>query len=321
MLAFIATYLIAALILEVMRRRVKKPLLIRSGRKHLPWKLNYSFGWWGIEEYLAAATVGSFVLLVIFTFWIYAGVPISRKLGWVFWILLCLSSSALSIRHFKLVKMFKAHAWWLTLFGALITIGFGLVASAYADFFILTYTRTDAAQFPVAQKTLGMLLLMFFWVYSVTLLIAGAVSIGYPLMHETLSPTASIKNYCLPAQFGKKYKSGRNELRHATLRVIAVSGLLITFISISGVWALIFAHAEEAVQETLVFASFHLHPRDCGIPGMPQGAKAALISEKHAVVAIPEAKGYAFETMPCEVLSARALRDEAAKRLKQDDYL
>jgi F0F1-type ATP synthase membrane subunit c/vacuolar-type H+-ATPase subunit K len=321
MLAYIATYLFFAFLLEVARRCMDGPLFIRTRSKHFPWKLNYSIRWWGVDEYLAALTLGSLGLLLLLALWAKLASPVDLGAVLQVWVTLCLSSLVLSIRYFNLVARFKENFWWLALIAALITLGLGQFASAWADYFIVHYTRTEATQFPVAQKSLTLLVLAFIWLYAATMLISVIVIVVYMFMNE-MKPTfrESVKRDPLSAPFLKKYKPGRTDIRRAAMRWIVLG---VSLFSVSSSWSVldfVLAHAEEGVQETLVFAAFHLHPRDCAIPGMPQGARAALISEKQAVIAIPEAKGYVFETMPCDVQSTRVLEEEAAKRLKQDDY-
>jgi hypothetical protein len=321
MLVYISTYLIAALILEVIRRNMKAPLFIRTRLKHFPWKLNYSLGWWGTDEYLAAVTAGSFLLLIVFTFWVAFGSSISKLVGWGLWAIISISSSVLFIRYFKLIPKLLANIWWLTLLTALIAIGIGQYSSILADNFIVSYTRTDAGQFPAAQKAIGVVISVFLWTFFASLILGilafGAFVILNILAQSSVDP---LKHLRLPPQFGRGYKPGRSEIRFRSLRMIVLGGPFFTFLSLLYMWEFPLTHADEGLQETLVFSSFHLHPRDCAIPGMPQGARAALISEKQAVIAIPEAKGYVFETMPCDVQSTRVLEEEAAKRLKQDHY-
>lgn len=79
-------------------------------------------------------------------------------------------------------------------------------------------------------------------------------------------------------------------------------------------------HAEQALQETLVFSSFHLHPRDCGIPGWTPEAWVALIDNSQAVLAQKTAKGYSFSTVNCEMQTNEALRRTTIDRLKRDYY-
>ncbi|WP_129974260.1 MULTISPECIES: hypothetical protein [Pseudomonas] len=321
MLPYIATYLIFAFVLEVARRCMDGPMFVRTGSKHWPWKLNYSIRWWGVDEYLAALTLVSLALLLLLALWTRLGSPADLSVVLQVWVTLCLSSLVLSIRYFNLVAKFRENFWWLALTAALITLGIGQFASAWADYFIVHYTRVEATQFPVAQKTLTLLILAFTWLYAATMLGSLIVIVTYMFMNE-VKPTfrESAKRDPLSAPFWKKYKSGRSHIRRATMRWIVLGVSLFTVSSSWSVWVFVLKHVEEGVQEALVFASFHLHPRECAIPGMPHGARAALISEKKAVVAIPGAKGYVFETMPCDMQSIRVLKDDAAQRLKLDDY-
>ncbi|MCI9873669.1 MULTISPECIES: hypothetical protein [Pseudomonas] len=322
MLVYISTYLIAALILEVIRRNMNAPLFIRTRLKHFPWKLNYSCRWWGTDEYLAAITLSAFVLFLVLGIWIRLGIPIYKPYGWGLWAIICICSSVLSIRHFGLVRKFVANIWWLTLTAAVIAVGFGLFANALADAFIVNYTRIDAAQFPIAQKSLGMLMLVFCWIYSGTLLLSVVVIFAY-FYANVMTPDSAdpLKDICLPPQFGKGYRTGRSETRRKSMRLIVLSGSLFTVLSSWNFWDVVISHAEETVQETLVFASFHLHPRDCDIPGRPQGARAALISEGRVVVATPVSKGYVFETLKCKMQSIEQLQRQSSDRLKLDYYL
>lgn len=79
-------------------------------------------------------------------------------------------------------------------------------------------------------------------------------------------------------------------------------------------------HADEALQQTLVFSSFHLHPRDCGIPGWTPETWVAIIDDSQAVLAEKTAKGYSFKIVKCEIQTTESLRHEISERLKQDNY-
>lgn len=321
MLPYIATYLLFALILEVIDRCTDRPLFIRRIGTHFRWKLNYSIRWWGPQEYWAAVTLGSVGVLVMMLFWMKLGASIDKGIGRFFLVVICLSSAVLSIRHFNLIAKFKAHAWWMTLLTALITLGFGLLASAFADSFILNRTRIDAAQFPVAQKTLTTLILVFFWASFVTVLISVAVllvsffmSIKTPTFFET------IKRNHLVASHWKAYKRGILDKRRSLMLSSVFIGAIFTVLIALMYWEYILQHAEDVIQETLVFSSFHLHPRDCGIPGRSQDSWAALVSDGRAVIATPSRRGYTFETLPCHMQSAVEVRNAILQRLKLDDY-
>ncbi|MFJ7792701.1 hypothetical protein [Pseudomonas sp. NPDC096950] len=321
MLPYIATYLFIAFILAIIDRFTDRPLFIRTHSKHWPWKFNYSIRWWGAQEYWAAITLGSVLVLFMLLFWIEFGGSLNKDIGRFFLVVICISSAVLSIRHFNLIAKFKAHAWWMTLLTALITVGFGLLASAFADSFILNRTRIDAAQFPVAQKTLTTLILVFFWASFVTVLTSVAVivvsffmSITTPTFFETL------KRNHLVASHWKAYERGVLEKRRSLMLASVFIGSIFTVMIALIYWEYILQHAEDVIQETLVFSSFHLHPRDCGIPGRPQDSWAALVSDGKAVIATPSHRGYTFETLPCHMQSAPEVRSAILQRLKLDDY-
>jgi hypothetical protein len=76
-------------------------------------------------------------------------------------------------------------------------------------------------------------------------------------------------------------------------------------------------HGEGALQETLVFSFFHLHPRDCAIPGWTRDGWVARIDDCHAVLAEQTAKG---RTLKCEMQTTSALKRGVMDLLKLDDY-
>ncbi|MGE8143942.1 hypothetical protein ACQKP7_01900 [Pseudomonas frederiksbergensis] len=321
MLPYIATYLFIAFILAIIDRFTDRPLFIRTHLKQLPWKLNYSIRWWGPQECWSAITLGSVVVLFMLMFWMNVGGSVNKDIGRFFLVVICISSVVLSVRHFNLIAKFKAHAWWMTLLTALITLGFGLLASAFADSFILNRTRIDAAQFPVAQKTLTTLILVFFWASFATVLISVAVLVVSFFMSIT-APTffETIKREHLVASHWKAYKRGIIDKRRSLMLSSVFIGAIFTVLIALTYWEYILQHAEDVIQETLVFSSFHLHPRDCAIPGAPQDSWAALVSDGRAVIATPSRRGYTFETLPCHMQSATEVRNTILQRLKLDDY-
>lgn len=321
MLPYLATYLLIAFILAAIDRFTDHPIFIRTHSKHFPWKLNYTIRWWGPQEYWAAITLGSVAALHMLIFWHMVGGSIRKDVVHVLFIVICFGSSILSIRHFKLVEKFKIHAWWMTILTALATVGLGLVASAYADSFIINLTRIDAAQLPVAQKSLSMLILVSLWAFIATFIVSLTVVITSIVIALT-TPTfiGTIKKNYLTVRQWKHYKPGLSYHRRTRMLFAVFVGSVYTVVIAWNSWEYILKDADDYLQETIIFASFHLHPRDCAIPGRPEKARAALISENRVVVATPEKKGYTFETLPCEMQSKKALRDAALKRLKQDSY-
>lgn len=162
---YLATYLLFAAILATVDRLTDGPLFIRSHLKHLPWKLNYNFQWWGLQEYWAAVTVISMGALVFLLFWCSVGGWFNRDAGQLLYVPLALGSTVIATRHFRLVEKFRANAWWITFLVALATIGLGIFANAHADSYILNLTRVEASKFPLAQKALASLMLVTLWVF------------------------------------------------------------------------------------------------------------------------------------------------------------
>jgi hypothetical protein len=321
MLPYIATYLLIAAILATADHFSHRPLFIRTQMKHLPWKLNYSFRWWSVQEYWAALTMASILGLYLLGFWHITGGKLNRDIGQALFIPIALGSSVLTIRQFKLVEKFKAHAWWLTSIAALLAIGLGIYASAYADSFILGLTRVDAAQFPLAQKAVTTLMVISIWLFLGTLLISAIVLIGYLVIAVT-TPTfiGLIKRDPIKVMAWRKYKPGSKEHRRNVMLLVIFAG---SFTSISIAMSFvdyIARHANDAIQETLVFASFHLHPKDCGIPGWSHDAWVALVSEGRAVLAAPAKRGYTFQTVKCEMQSKSALNHQHSEMIKKDNY-
>lgn len=321
MFPYIASYLLIAFTLAVVDSRIDRPLFIRTHSKHFPWKLNFSIKWWGAQEYWAAITLGSIATLAMLALWVDTGGSKVKNIGQVLLVIICLSSSVLSIRHFKLVEKLKAHAWWMTVLTALITVALGLIASAYADSFIVNLTRIDSAQFPVAQKSITTLILISLWAFIATFVISLVVGIVSVIMAGT-SPTfiESIKRNPLTAPYWKCYKRGISyNLRSRMLSIVFI-GSTFTVVIVLNSWEYILRHTDVTLQETMVFSSFHLHPRDCSIPGRAHDVWAALVSDNRVVIATPSARGYTFETLPCQMQSTKTIERAHLDRLKLDDY-
>ncbi|MCQ2993720.1 hypothetical protein NLO95_06245 [Pseudomonas syringae] len=321
MLPLVATYLLLAAALAVADRFANQPLFIRTRSKHLPWKLNYSFKWWRTQEYLAAAIMGSVAALLLLLFWHTMGGSISREIAQIIFAVICASSTALSIKHFNLIQKFKAHIWWMTIAAALSTWFLGFVASAYADSFILNWTRVEATQFPLAQKALSALILVSLWANIAAMFISLGVGLtSVVIAARTPTFTGTVRKDPLKTKDSKRYKPGLMQRRHSRELMVLYTGAVFTVAITSSSLTSVLNHAEEALQETLVFASFHLRPSDCGIIGRGPGTWVALINHSQAVVATPSKKGYTFSTEPCAMQSEQMMRRSLLERSRQDDY-
>ncbi len=321
MLPYIATYLLIAIIVAIVDHFSPGPLFIRTHLKHFPWKLNYSCRWWGVQEYWAALTVTSVLGLYFLGFWHLTGGNLNRDIGQALFVPIALGSSILTIRHFRLVEKFKAHAWWLTAIAALPTLGLGIYANAYADSYILGLTRVDAAQFPLAQKALTMLMLISLWLFMGTVLISSIVLSASMLIAAT-TPTfvGILKRDPVKAMAWKKFRPGIEDRRRSSMLLIIFAGSFTTICIAMSFLEYVARHADEALQETLIFTSFHLHPRDCGIPGWTREAWVALVSDGKAVLAAPAKRGYTFQTVLCDMQSKAALDRRRAEMLRRDNY-
>jgi hypothetical protein len=321
MLPYIVIYLFFAIVLAVVDRLYDRPLFIRTHSKHFPWKLNYSFRWWGVDEYWAGATVVSLVGLLVLFLWTVTGGPVSQTVMVVVFGLVCLSSTGLSVRQFGLVQRFKAHVGWMTALTALGTLGLAIRSNAYADSYILNATRIDPAQFPVAQKALTTILLIGSWAYIGTLIISLSVSVIYVVI-AAVRPTftARVRRDPLNSLNWRNHALGVKDRRELfRLFVVAGGAFTTVFIALDS-WTYVLKHSDDVLQESLVFASFHLHPKDCGIPGRGRENWVALISDNRAVLATPAKRGYTFETVRCDMQTKASLERARLDRLKLDHY-
>jgi len=321
MLPYIVIYLFFAIGLAVVDRLYDRPLFIRTYSKHFPWKLNYSFRWWGVDEYWAAATAISLIGLLALMIWTVTGGPINRTVVVLTLGFVCMTSTVLSIRHFSLVQRFKAHVWWLTALTALGTLGLAIIASAYADSYILNSTHIDPAQFPLAQRAITTVLLAELWAYMGTLVISVFVIVSFVVI-TAKRPTfiGRIRRDPFKALDRRRYVRSVTDKRESIRLLVVAASAMMTATIASNSWTYILSHTDEVIQETLVFASFHLHPKDCGIPGRGGEHWVALISDNRAVLATPAKHGYMFETLRCDMQTKASLERARLDRLKLDHY-
>ncbi|TDV58228.1 hypothetical protein EC919_101274 [Pseudomonas graminis] len=321
MFPYIASYLLFAAILALVDHLADKPLFIRTHLKHFPWKLNYSFRWWGVQEYWAAVTVISMCALVFLLFWHCVGGAIHRDADQLLYLPIALGSTVIAARHFRLVEKFRASGWWITLLVALPTLCLGIYASAHADSYILNVTRVDPAKFPVAQKALTSLILVTLWVLiGVVSLSVVVVLVSIILAARTPTFIGLVMRDRVKLMAWEKHALGTEEKRQRVMLAIIFAGSTLTATIAMNFLEYIARHVEGALQETLVFSSFHLHPRDCAIPGWTRDAWVALIDDSHAVLAEHTANGYLFRTVTCEMQTTSALKRGVMDRLKRDDY-
>ncbi len=245
-----------------------------------------------------------------------------REAGQLLYVPIALGSTVLATRHFRLVEKFRANAWWITVLVALPTIGLGIFANAYGDSYILNVTRVDPAKFPLSQKALSCLILVILWTFIGVVLLNVVVLLASVLI-AAKTPTfiGLAKRHPIRSMAWKKHVLGKVEKRKGVMLAIIFGGSTTTATIAVSFLDYIARRTDEALQQTLVFSSFHLHPKDCGIPGWTPEAWVAMIDESQAVLAEKTEKGYLFRKVKCEIQTTEALTQGLAERLKQDNYL
>lgn len=182
-------------------------------------------------------------------------------------------------------------------------------------------TRIDAAQFPLAQKALTLLILVSLWFFIGTLLISVIVFIASVVI-AAITPTfvGLVQRDRIKAMAWRKYKPGTADRRRSTMMLVIFAGSFTTICIAMSFVENIARHADDALQETLIFTSFHLHPADCGIPGWSREAWVALVSDNRAVLAAPVKRGYVYQTVKCDMQSRQDLERKRSELMKSDHY-
>lgn len=322
MLHWIGMYLIFAVCYSIIARLWNGPLFIRTRSKHFPWKLNYSFRWWGTHEWSAASVAISLIAVLVVFICKCLGGPAAPALENGLLFSVCLTSSIYSIHHHKIIKKFKEHSWWLTLLTASATFFLIITASAYADSFILNTTRIDPSKFPLSQKAVSTSILVTLWCYIATLILsvsalakyfwdAMTIKLSVPNPEKTLGVTINQNDY----------RASAAHRRHKIHKLISNVGAVFTIIILMNFWEYISIQYGKIMQEVLVFTSFHLHPKDCGVRGASSEAWLAPIGENIAILASPKDFGYLFERVSCTILTKQEIHKNLIEKISKAQYL
>jgi len=321
LLHWIALYIIIALGYVVILHIWKGPMFIRTGSKHFPWKLNYSFRWWRAHEWWGASVVFTLVILIIMLAWQILGGSLNISFARTMLTLVCLTSTVYSIKHHSLVKKFKDHSWWLTLITAAITIVLAIAANAFSDSYILNSTRTDPSKFPIAQKSISTTILITLWFYIATLILSILALSNSFWDAITTRPTVFPCDKSLGINTNKKnYKPGAAHRRSEYAKIIAAIGSAFTIAILLAIGGTISDHYTSILQETLIFSSFHLHPKDCGIRGLPAESWLTPIGDGEAILAIPGKNEYQLQKVRCTILSQEELQKDILDKISKDNY-
>lgn len=322
---FIAVnYVLLAGVLQVSSSHIKAPLFVRTQNRHLPWKINYNFRQWGGNEWLALI-VCTCLLSIFWLMWLqWLGVDI-KLLARLIFAGLSLSALILAIRLLGLVAFYKRNSGWLTALAALVTLGLGLAASAEADAFILGQTRMDAGRFPVAQKLLTFLHLLYGWflpgsIILVLLIWLGALAFamfdtGLRDRMKREPGTAICTNRYRPNGAWRRQRWVKGACQ---LGLIYTAAVILSFSQLAGM------SLRQLQHEALVYASFHLGPEDCGFSGYAPGTRLAWVAEHEVVVARPVRQGYRYQQQSCELRTLEQVEADRVQTIRdakaRDDF-
>ncbi len=321
MLPYVSVYIVFAVMYWLVAKYYGRPIFIKTRSKHFPWKIIYNFRWWRAQEWWAAVAALSFSLYGLSHVWTFTGGTPLPKLRLSLIAITCLSSTILSIKHYSLVEKFKRNSWWLTLISATSTFFLLIISSAYSDSFILNATRVDPSKLSLAQKAVSTAILISIWTYIATLLLCIVVLANYLWDMATYQSVIPALDPSTGIPINRNDYDSSAVSRHSIQIKIAVNiGAFVTLITLSTLWGEITSQYKLGLEKLIVFSSFHMKPKDCGLRGMAPEAQVALIGENLAVVAIPAQDGYGFITTSCKVLSKSEMDTLMIQKIKQDYY-
>jgi len=282
----------------------KKPLYSREPEL----KLNYSTKNWSAVDYFSAITFVNILVLIYTASFIKMGLDLPHYLRWMLLIWTSVCTLILTNLFFNITTRYSAFAGPLKLIATLATVVFGLLAAPVVDSSITNYTHVEASQFPLAQKTLTFVGVVYLWGYSLSLISICIYPVLFFLLIKDIGPS------------NKPKENSENVSRQENWVLLpVVVGLSFTVvISLNGMLALSEELSKKRIKELFVYSSFHLNPQACGIKEKPEGALVAIIKDKQAVLAIPDEKFvYKFTTEPCTPQPVMYNADEAKMEAKQ----
>lgn len=312
MWGYVALYVLFATGVYGVDRLTHRSLFVKTQSRHFRWKLNISLRNWGVDEYLAAVISICSVVLQLMLILHGLGSDIDKALSrWLFGVL-SLSSIVLVVRLLGLVERFARHKGWLTVLAALLTIAFGLISSAKADAFILGHTQVEPGQFPVAQKTLTFIYLVYYWYFCTSMLLPVVMFAG-ALVFGMIAPgfMQKMKRNRATAICWKHYIPSVSWRKHQWIQASCVIGVIYTALILFAFSEVVNAKLRTALHEAMVYASFHLGPHDCALAKEPESTRLALLAKGGVVIARPVEGGYRYTEQACTLQSVAQI--EAAR--------
>jgi len=278
-----------------------KPLFTKNPKL----KINYSFKSWEFLDYIALIVTISTATFVVLALLITLDFTLSKLFAKTLFAIICLSTLAFAIFHYRIHIFYSSHATTVNLLAAISTLIITLMANSIADDFLVNFTNIDATQFPSAQKTFTFLGVIGIWLYigmyaSIPIYVLVAINVIFNVIKTQKKPPLDVDS--CPTQ--TEHNSQR--FNRGFILMLGVSYSVIIYLGVVGSLA---SSAEIQLKKILVFSSFHLPPEACDITTSIPNTKIALISDKKAVIAKPDRElGYVFTTEDCKIQSVKVTR-------------
>ncbi len=290
-----------------LKAQLGRPFFIKSGSAGFHWRFNFDISWWQGQEYLIAIFYGfSWVMVLLAGWWLTGGQP-NTSMVVIVLIVACTSSLVLYARHLKFVEMVKVNFWWLAGIAGVVTYYLSLFSSGQAEYFITSTFKVEASLFPLANKILASLILIYWWLFAFVLVFA--VLMFYVVVLANKEKTYSLRN---------RDKSKIGAKCYVVLRPLPaiLLGLYMTILFLVVIFVLGVENSKKILQRAMVFSSFHIHPKDCSVSGFSDSAWVALLGGSRAFVAEPTEDGYRFEEINCVIKTNLEMKKVVMKSLK-----
>ncbi|NUT88786.1 hypothetical protein HNO91_20350 [Pseudomonas corrugata] len=273
-------------------------------------RLNYSFKNWRVVDYLALSILLSIALLAFLALCVALGGKLNPIVPRSIFAVICISTVFFSISHYNLAKWYSKFSNLFKIAATLATLVITLIANALGDASILSYTHVDPSQFPVAQKAFILIGIVGLWIYvamyaSLPAYLIIAIQIfkpGYLEWRHKRKRTYANSCTRLPNHFA----------RDLNLALAAFAGACYTITILLSIISSVGSNTINiTLKELLVFSSFHLPAKACGIRDRSDSS-VALIGNDEAVLAIPDIElGFTFKKIKCELQPVEVLRRTA----------
>lgn len=253
---------------------------------------------WQFVDFLALSITSCILLLVILVAIQECGGKFPKAIPQLIFFVICTSTIIFATIHYNLRGFYIKHSGTVKIIATAATVVFSVMANSLAEDAIINYTHVDASQFPSAQKAFILIGIVSLWLYigmyaSLPAYFFVIVKLAKSVMDAEKKKPVYANSYTTPYN---------NRKRNFNLGFAALLGVTYSIMIFLGALDTLLSSAHTRLKEVLVTSSFHLDPEACNINNMKFGTRAALISDKKAVIATPDKElGYTFKTMDCSI--------------------